>query len=86
VSRRPVADVDVDDGIEDMPENQLLPCTHTNRRIAPSAFVVRQKFTDYFNTEMFLGKQIAFQEGNTKYLLTQTVSPMHMEFFMFLTL
>ena len=40
----------VDDDIEEMPENQLLPCTNTNSRSASSAFVVRQKFTDYFNT------------------------------------
>jgi len=33
-----------------MPENQLLPCSHINSRSASSAFVVRQKFTDYFNT------------------------------------
>ena len=39
----------VDDDIEEMPENQLLPCTNTNSRGASSAFVVRQKFTDYFN-------------------------------------
>ena len=40
----------VDDDIEEMPENQLLPCTHTNSRSASSAFVVRQKCTDYCNT------------------------------------
>ena len=40
----------VDDDIEEMTENQLLPCTNTNIRSASSAFVVRQKFTDYCNT------------------------------------
>jgi hypothetical protein len=39
-----------DDDIEEIPENQLQPCTHTNSRSASSAFVVRQKVTDYFNT------------------------------------
>jgi hypothetical protein len=38
------------ENIEVMSENQLLPCTHTNSRSASSASVVRQKFTDYFNT------------------------------------
>ena len=33
-----------------MPEYQLLPFTHTNSRSASSAYVVRQKFTDYFST------------------------------------
>jgi hypothetical protein len=31
--------------------------------------------------EVFLGKQIAFQEGNTKHLFTQIVSTMHLVFF-----
>ena len=83
MSSWPVTDVDADDDIEEMPENQLLPCTHTSSRSASNAFVVRHKFTDYFNMEMFLGKQIAFQEGNTKHLLTQIVSPMHLEFFFY---
>jgi hypothetical protein len=39
-----------DDEIEQMPEKQVLPCTHINSRNASSAFVVRQKFTDYFKT------------------------------------
>jgi hypothetical protein len=40
----------VDNDIVEMPENQLLPLTHNKSRSASSAFVVRQKFTDYFNT------------------------------------
>jgi len=40
----------VDDDIEETPENQLLPCTHTNSRSTSSASVVRQTFTDYFHT------------------------------------
>jgi hypothetical protein len=40
----------VDDDMEEMPENQLLPCTHTNSRSASGVFVVRQKFTDYLHT------------------------------------
>jgi hypothetical protein len=39
----------VDDDMEEMPKNQLLPYTHTNSMSA-SAFVVRQKFKDYFST------------------------------------
>jgi hypothetical protein len=34
----------VDDDMEEMPGNQLLPCTHTNNRSASTAFVVRQNF------------------------------------------
>ena len=45
-----ILESNVDDDIEETPENQLLPCTHSNSRNASSAFVVRQKFTDYFNT------------------------------------
>ena len=45
-----IPESNVDDDIEEMPENHLLPSTHTNSRSASSAFVVRQKFTDYFNT------------------------------------
>ena len=72
----------VDDDIKKMPENQLLPCTHTNSRSASSAFLVRQKFTHYSTwVEVFLGKQIAFQEGNTKHLLIQTVSPLQLKSF-----
>jgi hypothetical protein len=41
----------VDDVTEEMPRNQLLPCTHTNNRSTSTAFVVRQNFTDYFSTE-----------------------------------
>jgi hypothetical protein len=40
----------VDDDVEEMPGNQLLPCTHTNNRSASTAFVARQNFRDYFNT------------------------------------
>jgi hypothetical protein len=40
----------VDDDMEEMPGTQLIPCTHTNNRSASTAFVVRQNFTDYFNT------------------------------------
>jgi hypothetical protein len=40
----------VDDDMEEIPGNQLLPCTHTNNMSASTAFVVRQNFTDYFNT------------------------------------
>jgi hypothetical protein len=40
----------VDNGIVEMPENQFLPLTRNKSRSASSAFVVRQKFTDYFNT------------------------------------
>jgi len=45
-----IVESSVDNDIEEMPENQLLPCTHANSRSASSAFVVRQKFTDYFST------------------------------------
>ena len=45
-----IVESSVDNDIEEMPENQLLACTHTNSRSASSAFVVRQKFTDYFST------------------------------------
>jgi len=45
-----ILESNVDDDIEEIPENRLLPCTHTNSRSASSAFVVRQKFTDYFDT------------------------------------
>jgi len=34
-----------------MPDNQLLPLSNNNSRSGSSAFLVRQKFTDYFNTE-----------------------------------
>jgi len=44
-----ILESNADDDIEEIPENQLLTCTHTNRS-ASGAFVVRQKFTDYFNT------------------------------------
>jgi hypothetical protein len=40
----------VDNDIVKMPENQLLPLTHNKNRSASSAFIVRHKFTDYFNT------------------------------------
>jgi hypothetical protein len=39
----------VDVTIEEMPQNQLLPLNQNNSRSASSAFLVRQKFTDYFN-------------------------------------
>jgi hypothetical protein len=39
-----------DNDIEEMPANQLLPCTDNSSRSASGAFVVRQKFTDYFST------------------------------------
>jgi len=45
-----ILESNVDDDIEEMPKNQLLPCTHTKYRSTSSAFVVRQKFTDYFKT------------------------------------
>jgi hypothetical protein len=40
----------VHDDMEEMPGNQLLPCTHTNNRSASTALFVRQNFTRYFNT------------------------------------
>jgi len=83
VSSWPVADVDVDDDIEEVPENQLLPCTHTSSRSASKAFVVMLEFTDYFNTEAFFDKQIALQERNTKHLLTQIVRPMKLQSFLY---
>jgi len=33
-----------------MPDNQLLPLCNNNSRSGSSAFLVRKKFTDYFNT------------------------------------
>jgi hypothetical protein len=36
--------------MKEMPGNQLLPCTHINNSSASTAFVMRQNFTDYFNT------------------------------------
>jgi len=33
-----------------MPDNQLLPLSYNNSRSGSSAFLVRKKFTDYFNT------------------------------------
>ena len=44
-----ILESNVDDDIEEMPENQLLPCSPTNSRTASGAFTVRQKFTDYVN-------------------------------------
>lgn len=36
--------------IDIMPDNQLLPLSNNNNRSGSSAFLVRNKFTHYFNT------------------------------------
>jgi hypothetical protein len=74
----------VDDDMEEIPGNQLLPCTHTNNRSASTAFVVRQNFTDYFNTVGSVPLQAdSVSTGNIKHLLTQIVSPMYLKYFLY---
>jgi hypothetical protein len=69
----------VDYDMEEMPGNQLLPCTHTNNRSASTAFVVRQNFTDYFNTVGSIPWQA---DSVSRGKLTQIVSPMYLKSFL----
>jgi len=40
----------ITDEIGEMPDTQLLPLANNNCRTGSNAFLVRQKYTDYFNT------------------------------------
>ena len=62
-----ILESNVDDDIEEMSENQLLPCTHTNSGSASCAFVVRQKFTEYFN---IAGSALASRERFEREILS----------------
>jgi len=52
----------------------------SNDLIRPYPKKMLQEITK-IKLEVFLGKQIAFQEGNTRHLLTQIASPVRVESF-----